>query len=104
MIAADVTPPAFFCPAPLPSRKVMIWGDDKAMEFVRTKFEVNGWQWATMLLGEQTNALVLGPPDSVSDQAICVLVNDINAGKFGKIKAGFATFGSPPRNSNERGR
>jgi len=82
----------------------MIWGDDAAMEGMRTKFEAKGWRWVTMLLGEQTKALVLGPPDNISDQALCVLVNDVNAGKFGKLKAGFAAFGDPISDRRQRGR
>lgn len=96
MIAvASVPPTAFFCPAPLPSRNVMVWGDDAPMETMRAQFEAKGWQWATMLLGEQTKALVLRPPDDVEDRALCALVNDVNAGKFGKLNGGFANFGVP---------
>jgi hypothetical protein len=104
MIAAVPVPPAIFCPAPLPSRKVMVWGDQAAMEKMRVAFERKGWTWATMVLGGQTNALALGPPDGISDAAICTLVNDVNAGKFGKLNAGFASFGSPAPSRKERGR
>ena|SRR5688500_17848928 len=99
MIFADVPPPAIHCPAPLPSRKIMAWGDNAAMEAMRAQFEDRGWQWATVLLGEQTEALVLEPPNKLPDQAVCALVNDINAGKFGKLNAGFASFGVPEAGS-----
>jgi hypothetical protein len=93
MIAAD-TPPAIYCPAPLPSRSVMVWGDDGAMETMRSQFESKGWQWATMQLGGQTNALTLTPPANLDDRAICVLMDKINHGEFGKLTAGFAMFGA----------
>jgi hypothetical protein len=73
------------------------------MDQIRVVFESKGWTWATMLLGEQANALALAPPANVSDAAICALVNEANAGKFGKLHAGFGTFGSPAPGSNERG-
>jgi beta-phosphoglucomutase-like phosphatase (HAD superfamily) len=71
---------------------------------MRAKFEANGWRWATMVLGEQTKALTLVPPAKVADQEVCVLVDDINAGKFGKLNAGFATFGAPAPAEKERKR
>ena len=95
MIAADVPPPAFVCEAPIPSRNVITWGDDAAMDKLRTGFEEAGWTWATMIIGEKTKALALTPPSGVPDQAVCVLANEINAGKFGKLSAGFGTFGQP---------
>jgi hypothetical protein len=104
MIAADATPSAIYCPAPLPSRDVMVWGDRDAMGKMRTEFEAKGWTWATMLLGEQTQALALTPPDNVSDAVVCALVDDVNAGKFGKLNAGFASFGVLAPSPKERGR
>jgi hypothetical protein len=103
MIAPDVTPPALFCPAPLPSRNVMVWGDQSAMDKMRVAFEAKGWTLATMRLGEQTNAVALAPPDKVDDAVLCALVKDVNGGKFGKLNAGFATFGSPAPSPNEGG-
>jgi hypothetical protein len=104
MIAPVVTPPAIYCPAPLPSRNVMVWGDDAAMETMRVQFEVQGWKWATVLLGEQTKALVLVGPAGVTDQALCQLVDQVNTGRFGKLSAGFASFGVQLPSPKERGR
>jgi hypothetical protein len=104
MIAPDTAPPAIYCPAPLPSRNIMVWGDQVAMDKMRLAFEAKGWTWATMMLGEQTNALALAPPEKVSDVALCALVNDVNSSKFGKLNAGFASFSSPVPSPMERGR
>jgi hypothetical protein len=104
MIAIDASPPAIYCPVPLPSRKVMIWGEDAAMETMRTQFESKGWTWATVLLGEKTKALVLEAPQASTAQGICDLISQINHGKFGKLSAGFARFGAPDDQVSERRR
>jgi hypothetical protein len=80
----------------------MVWGDDSAMEAMRAEFEARGWAWETILLGEQTKGLVLGPPANFDRGALCALVNDVNAGKFGRLNAGFATFGQLQANSQNR--
>ena len=90
--AVDLPPPAFGCEAPIPSRNVITWGDDVAMEKLRIGFEEAGWTWATMIIGEKTKALALTPPSAVPDHTLCVLANEINAGKFGKLSAGFGSF------------
>ena len=100
MISADMLPPAFVCEAPMQSRNVIAWGDDGAMEALKAGFESRGWTWATMLLGEKTQALVLTPPSGFDDKGLCALANEINAGRFGQLNAGFATFGDPKESSH----
>ena len=91
----DTQPPAVIVAAPISSRDVMVWGDQGAMEAMRNGFEAKGWRWAKVLLGGQTDALLLMPPASVSDDEIARLVHDINIGKFGKLNGGYAQIGSP---------
>ncbi len=73
----------------------MVWGDGAAMNSMRKNFERKGWRWVTMVLGEQTPALVLVPPSDLSEAEIAQLINDVNAGKFGKLNAGFAQLDLP---------
>jgi len=73
----------------------MIWGDKNALETIRVDFETRGWAWATLILGEQTPALMLKPPQTFPDDGLLKLINEINAGKFGKVNAGFRMIDFP---------
>jgi hypothetical protein len=95
-VIAETPPPVVIVAAPVSSRDVMVWGDPAAMEAIRKTFEAENWRWAKLLLGGRTDALLLMPPASVSDDEIARLVDDINLGKFGKLSAGYAQIGSPP--------
>ncbi|MES2444089.1 MAG: hypothetical protein V4574_14770 [Pseudomonadota bacterium] len=92
MIALPPPVPAIVVAAPIPSRNLMVWGDQAAMDAMQAAFEAKGWTWAQMMLGGQTKALVLIPPASVSDAELEALVTAVNAGKYGKLNGGFATF------------
>jgi hypothetical protein len=74
----------------------MVWGDQTAMGAMRTDFGAKGWTWATALLGQhtQTPAIFLIPPSEVPDDQITNLINEVNAGNFGKLNAGYATLGA----------
>jgi len=85
-------PPMVAAPAPIASRNVMVWGDEQAMENMRADFENAGWTWAKLLLGGETEALVLIPPAHVPDAAVVNLINEINSGKHGMLNAGNAQF------------
>ena len=95
MIVAATPPPSVVASAPIPSRNVMVWGEVAAREALRKAFEAKGWRWATMILGEKTEALLLIPPETVSDEDITQIVSDLNAGKYGKLSGGYAQVGAP---------
>ena len=81
----------------------MVWGNHDAIEKMRVAFEANGWTWATMLLGDKTEALAFNPPAETADADLCALINDVNGGKFGKLNGGFAKFGARQPARDERG-
>ncbi|MBU6395840.1 MAG: hypothetical protein KGQ75_14820 [Sphingomonadales bacterium] len=94
-MALDAPPAAVTTPAPLPSRNIMIWGSQRAMDALRAAFEGKEWRWAVGSLGGKTPMVVLIPPASIPDAEISQVLTDINAGKFGQISGGFATFDVP---------
>ena len=94
-MVADITPTQVPAPAPIPSRNVMVWGDQRAMDSLRIEFEAKGWRWAMMMLGEKTPALMLMPPPTTAEKEITEFVTEINAGKFGRLNGGYAQLGAP---------
>jgi hypothetical protein len=76
-------------------RTVIVWGDAAALKILRTKMEVRGWTWTTGILGGQTPALFLEPPDGVQAPEVLQLISEINSGRFGKLDAGYGVIGKP---------
>jgi hypothetical protein len=91
--APPPAPPAIVREAEL--RTVIVWGDEAALDGLRRKIERRGWLWATGFLGESNPALFLTPPPAVSRTDILKLVDEINAGAFGKVNAGYGIVGEP---------
>lgn len=90
-------PPPIIHPIPVERPVVVVWGDAESMEKLRIRLESEGWQWATAILGEQTPALFLQAPESVSDERLETLLAEINSGRHGRLTAGYAPTYPPAR-------
>ncbi|WP_294298142.1 hypothetical protein [uncultured Sphingomonas sp.] len=95
MIFIADQPPVQIAPAPIASRNILIWGDGAAQASMIAAFEKKAWTWAKLSLGGRTDAVLLVPPASVSDDEVTQLIAQINAGKFGKLNAGYGQLGNP---------
>ena len=69
---------------------VGVWGEEAALERLRQRMEGVGWAWVTALLGDVTPALFLWTPAGAPSDARAELIEQINAGSFGKLNAGYA--------------
>ncbi|HEX8238679.1 MAG TPA: hypothetical protein VF574_02960 [Allosphingosinicella sp.] len=85
------SPPAISVPAEV--RSIVAWGDPAALIALRERMDGRGWHWATGNLGGKTAMLYLDPPQSAGAAEIRRLIDEINAGKYGKINAGYGLVG-----------